>query len=130
MALKITLKPREKMIIGGAVLTNPNNSSCDLVIENKVPILREKDIMNEVEADSPCRRIYFVIQLMYIDENNLLAYHNKYWNLVQDVVQAAPSMTGLIDAISEHILNRTYYQALKIAHQLIDYEQEVISRVK
>jgi len=118
------------MIVGGAVLTNPNNSSCDMVIENKVPILRKKDIMNEAEADSPCRRIYFVIQLMYIDENNLLAYHNKYWNLVQDVVQAAPSMTGLIDAISEHILNRGYYQALKLAQELIDYEQEVISRVK
>ena len=130
MALKITLKPHEKMIIGGSVLTNPNNSSCDLVIENKIPILRQKDIMNEDAADSPCRRIYFVIQLMYIDENNLLAYHNTYWNLVQDVVQAAPSMTGLIDAISEHILNRNYYQALKMAQQLIDYEQEAISRVK
>jgi flagellar biosynthesis repressor protein FlbT len=130
MALKITLKPQEKMIIGGTVLTNPNNSSCDLIIENKIPILRQKDIMNEEAADSPCRRIYFVIQLMYIDENNLLTYHNKYWNLVQDVVRAAPSMTGLIDAISEHILNRNYYQALKMTQQLIDYEQEAISRVK
>lgn len=117
------------MIIGGAVLTNQNTSSCDLVIENKIPILRQKDIMNEKAADSPCRRIYFVIQLMYIDENNLLAYHNKYWNLVQDVVLAAPSMTGLIDVISEHILNRTYYQALKMAQQLIVYEEEAISRV-
>ena len=64
------------------------------------------------------------------DENNLLEYHNKYWSLVQGVVQAAPSMTGLIDEISEHILNRRYYQALKMAQQLIDYEQEVINRVK
>ena len=130
MALKITLKPQEKMIIGGAVLTNPNNSSCNLVIENKIPILRQKDIMNEEAADSPCRRIYFVIQLMYIDENDLLAYQNKYWNLVHDVVQAAPSMTGLIDSISEHILKRNYYQALKMAQKLTEYEQEAISRVK
>jgi flagellar protein FlbT len=130
MALKITLKPQEKMIIGGAVVTNPNNSSCDLVIENKVPILRQKDIMNEEAADSPSRRIYFVIQLMYIDEDNLLAYHNRYWKLVQDVVLAAPSMTDLIDTISGHILNRRYYQALKNTQQLIDYEQEVVNRVK
>jgi flagellar protein FlbT len=118
------------MIIGGAVLINPSTYSCDLVIENKVPILREKDIMNEAEAESPCRRIYFVIQLMYIDERNLVEYHNTYWNLVQDVVQAAPSITGLLDAVSEHILNRRYYQALKMTQQLIDFEQEVISRVK
>ncbi len=129
MALKITLKPREKMIIGGAVLTNGSHSSCDLIIENKIPILRQKDIMSEAEADSPCRRLYFVIQLMYIDEENILKYTNQYWNFVQEIVQAAPSMTGVIDAISEQILKQRYYQALKLAQKLIDYEQEVISRV-
>ncbi len=129
MALKITLKPREKMIIGGAVLTNGSHSSCDLIIENKIPILRQKDIMSEAEADSPCRRLYFVIQLMYIDEENILKYTNQYWNFVQEIVQAAASMTGVIDAISEQILKQKYYQALKLAQKLIDYEQEVISRV-
>lgn len=129
MPLKITLKPREKMIIGGAVLTNGSNSGCDLVIENKIPILRQKDIMSEAEADSPCRRLYFVIQLMYIDEENVLKYTNQYWNFVQEIVQAAPSMTGVIDAISEQILKQKYYQALKLTQKLIDYEQEVISRV-
>ena len=129
MALKITLKPREKMIIGGAVLTNGSHSSCDLIIENKIPILRQKDIMSEAEADSPCRRLYFVIQLMYIDKENILKYTNQYWNFVQEIVQAAPSMAGVIDAISEQILNQKYYQALKLAQKLIDYEQEVISRV-
>ena len=49
MALKITLKPHERMVIGGAVLTNANSASCDLVIENKTPILRQKDILSEEE---------------------------------------------------------------------------------
>jgi flagellar protein FlbT len=129
MALKITLKPREKMIIGGAVLTNGSHSSCDLVIENKIPILRQKNIMSEAEADSACRRLYFVIQLMYIDKESISEYTNQYWNFVQEIVQAAPSMAGVIDAISEQILKQKYYQALKLAQKLIDYEQEVISRV-
>lgn len=129
MALKITLKPDERMIIGGAVVTNGNGTGCDLLVDNKVPILRQKDILNEDQANSPCRKIYFIIQLMYIDEENLPAYNNTYWNLVRDVVQAAPSTTALIDVISEHILNKRYYQALKATKSLIDYEQEVISRV-
>ena len=129
MALKITLKPSEKMIIGGAVLTNSSRSSCDLVIENKIPILRQKDIMSEAEADSPCRRLYFIIQLMYVDEENLATYTEHYWNFVADIIKAAPSMTGVIDAISEQILKQKYYQALKLAQKLIDYEQEVLSRV-
>lgn len=128
MPLKITLKPHERMIVGGAVITN-GNTRCDLLIENKVSILRQKDIMSEKDADSPCRKIYFTIQLMYIDEENLIEHRNTYWKLVQDIVKAAPSMLALIDQISEHILNNKYYQALKLARKLIDYEQEVIDRV-
>lgn len=115
MALKITLKPDERMIIGGAVVTNKNSFGCNLLVENNVPILRQKDILSEDQADSPCRKIYFVIQLMYIDDENLQTYHNTYWDLIRDVVQASPRMTGLIDAISEHILSQRYYQALKDA---------------
>ena len=128
MPLKITLKPHERMIVGGAVITN-GNTRCNLLIENKVSILRQKDIMSEKDADSPCRRIYFAIQLMYIDEENLIEHHNTYWKLVQDIVKAAPSMLALIDQISEHILNNKYYQALKLAKKLIDYEQEIIEHV-
>lgn len=128
MALKITLKPGERMILGGAVVTNGNPSSCDLVIENKVPLLRQKDILSEEKADTPCRRIYYAIQLMYIDEDNLSVYHKLYWGLVKDVVHAAPSTVVLIDSISEHILQRRYYQALKLTKRLIEYEQEVIER--
>jgi len=127
MALKITLKPGERMIIGGAVVTNGNSTSCDLVIENKTPILRQKDILTEEKADSPCRRVYYAIQLMYVDEHNLATYHKLYWDLVKDLVRAAPSTVVLIDSISEHILHRRYYQALKQTKRLIEYEQEAIA---
>jgi flagellar protein FlbT len=129
MALKITLKPHERLIVGGAVVTNGNARS-DLIIENNVPILREKDILTEKNADTPCKRIYFVIQLMYVDDKNLSEHHALYWRLVRDVVKAAPSTTLLIDQISEQILHNNYYQALKKAKKLIEYEQEVISRVR
>jgi len=128
MTLKITLKPHERMIIGGAVLTN-GKTKADFIIENKVPVLREKDIMSETDANSPCRRIYFVIQLMYIDNQNLIIHHNTYWKLVKDLVGAAPRTVGLIDEISRNILSNKYYQALKKAKKLITYEQEVLKHV-
>ena len=87
MALKITLKPHERMIIGGAVVTN-GDSRTQLVIENKVPLLREKDILSEREVKTPARRIYFVIQLMYVDEENLMTHHQLYWNLIEELVRA------------------------------------------
>ncbi|HTZ39801.1 MAG TPA: flagellar biosynthesis repressor FlbT [Syntrophales bacterium] len=129
MALKISLKPDERIIIGGAVLRNGGTRS-DLVIENSVPVLREKDIMGLADANSPCRRIYFAIQLMYVDEKNIEEHRATYWQLVRDVTHAAPSTISLIDQISEQILHNRYYQALKLTNQLIDYEQGVMNHVR
>ena len=128
MALKLTLKPNEKMILGGAVITN-GNSKCNLIVENKVPILREKDILNAEDASTPGRRIYFAIQLMYIDEENLVVHHNRYWELVKDFLGAAPSQLALIDKMSEQILQRQYYKALKLCRNLIGYEEEITKHV-
>ena len=130
MALKITLKPKEKMILSGSVIANGSNARCQLIVENKVAILREKDILSENDADTPCRNLYFIIQLMYIDEENRAIHQKNYWVLVNDIVEAAPSTVGLIDQINEEIVSGRYYQALKLSQNLIDYEQEVIGRVQ
>ncbi len=129
MALKITLKPHEKFILGGAVITNGDAKSI-FVLENDVPILREKDILTLKSADTPCKKIYFAIQLMYIDGKNLPEHHKIYWDLVKDVAQAAPSTKPLLQEISNDILNDRHYQALKKTKKLIEYEQEVVSRVR
>jgi len=126
MALKITLKPNEKMIVGGAVVTNGNARNTNLIIENNVPVLRRKDILSEKDATSPCSRIYFLIQLMYIDEENLQTYQHTYWKLVHELLGANPKLTGYIDQMNEQIVGGNYYRALKFASELINYEQEVL----
>jgi len=128
MALKIALKPGERMIIGGAVIKN-GDAKTELFIQNKVPLLREKDILSEKEAQTVAQKIYFTIQLMYIDQENRVSHHNAYWNFVEEMAKAAPSTTSLIDQISEKIVESQYYQALKLSRKLIDYEKEIMSRV-
>jgi flagellar protein FlbT len=129
MALKITLKPNEKMIVGGAVITNGNIKNTDLIIENNIPILRQKDILSEKDATSPCRRIYFLIQLMYIDEESITTHQQTFWKLVRELLDAVPRLTEHIDQINENILIGNCYRALKLASELIDYEQEVLEYV-
>jgi len=129
MALKISLKPHEKFILGGAVIANGDAKSV-FILENDVPMLREKDILTLASADTPCKRIYFAIQLMYIDGKNMAEHHKTFWELVKDVAQAAPSRKPILQEISDHILNDRYYQALKLTKKLIEYEQEVVNRVR
>lgn len=129
MSLKLRLKPEEKVLVGKAVIKNGPRTS-EFVVENNVPILRQKDILIEEEANSPSRRVYFVIQLMYIDTEKLVEYHGTYWELVTDILAAAPSTKPYIERISEQILACDYYQALKLTRKLMNYEEELLAHVK
>ena len=130
MALKITLKPRERLVAGGAVISNDSRHSCALTVQNNVPVLREKDIMSEKEATTPCSKLYFTIQLMYIDQKNLDIHISKYWTIAKELIDAVPSLTGYIDQISEFIVNGQSYKALKLSGELIEREQEVLINVR
>lgn len=128
MALKVELKPGERFILGQSVLTNGDNRST-LVIEGNQPILRERDIMRPDEADTPCKRIYLTVQLMYL-ATDPRAQHATYFRLVKDVIDAAPSTRPLIERINNLILTNAYYKALREAKQLIAYEGELLRNAK
>jgi flagellar biosynthesis repressor protein FlbT len=127
--LKLKLKPREKLLVAGALITN-GDAPAQIYLENKVPLLRQKDILLESEAKSLCQKIYFVIQLMYFAPDNLKELHSLYWKHIRTLINASPSAIDLVSQISEHILVEKYYSALKLCKQLIDYEKELIAHAQ
>jgi flagellar protein FlbT len=128
MALKVELKPGERVIIGDCVVTN-HDQRTRLLIEGSAPILREKDIMTAERANSPARRIYLAVQMMYTSRDPR-THHEIYFSLMRDIVQAAPSTWPYIEAINNHILTGQMYKALKDAKKLIAYEQELLNHAK
>jgi flagellar biosynthesis repressor protein FlbT len=128
MALKVELKPGEKIILGDCVITNDDQRT-RLLIEGQVPVLREKDILTPQTADTPAKRIYLAIQLMYVSKEPL-SYHDFYFSLVRDITKAAPSVWPFIESINNHILTGELYKALKDAKKLIAYEEELLVDAK
>ena len=127
MSLKLHLKPNEKVIIGGAVI-KCGSHAVDFTIENNVPILRQKDIMTEAVAISPCQRVYFVLQLMYVDSTaDTTHYLNSYRELEQEIVTAAPSTRHFFEEINREVIAGRLYHALKTSQALIAYEKELIT---
>ena len=124
MPLKLSLKPHEKFVLNGAVLMNGDRRA-SLVIENKASILREKDIMTPAQANTPAKRIYLAVQLMYTARDPRI-HHETYFVLMRELVQAAPSTWPHIVAVSNHILAGEMYKALKSAKSLIAYEKEIL----
>jgi flagellar protein FlbT len=115
------------MIVGSAVISNSGNSDCYINVENNSTILREKNIICEENAITPCQQLYFIIQLMYIDRENVSFHQQTYWKLSNDIVKAAPSTYNIIDEVNIHITNQKYYKALKTAQKLIDYETDLLN---
>jgi flagellar protein FlbT len=124
MALKVELKPGERIILGECVVTNSDQRT-RLLVEGSAPILREKDIMTAERADTPAKRIYLAVQLMYTS-NDPRGHHELYFALVRDIIQAAPSMWPMIESINNKILTGDLYKALKDAKKLIAYERGLL----
>ena len=128
MALKVELKPGERILIGDSVITNGDQRTRFLV-SGSAPILRERDIMTAERADTPAKRIYLAVQLMYIGRNPA-EQHDVYFALMKDIVDAAPSAWRYIADINNQILTGDLYKALKSAKKLIEYEQELFENAK
>jgi flagellar protein FlbT len=128
MSLKVELKPGERILIGECVITNVDQRT-RLLIDGQAPILREKDILTAKTADSPAKRIYLATQLMYTSRDPT-AHHQIYFELVRDILRAAPSTWPYIESINNHILTGELYKALKHAKKLIAYEVELMEHAK
>jgi len=124
MALKVELKPGERIFLGECVITNDDQRT-RLLIDGTAPVLREKDIMTLERANTPAKRIYLAVQLMYTSLDPRV-HHNVYFALMRDIVQAAPSTWPQIESINNHILTGDLYKALKKSRKLIEYEEGLI----
>ncbi|RME65109.1 MAG: flagellar biosynthesis repressor FlbT [Alphaproteobacteria bacterium] len=130
MALKLSLKPGEKFVVNGAVIAN-GDRRVSLVIQNKVSILREKDIMQEEEANSPARRIYFPIMLAYLEPERASKYYEEFIQRMMDFMNVIENreVLALCVQISGDVMSGQYYKALVNCKKLIAYEKELLSYV-
>ena len=128
MSLKVELKPGERFILGDSVITNDNQRT-RLFIQGDAPILREKDILTPETADTPARRIYLAVQLMYLSRSPE-QLHAHYFRLVDELVAAAPSTLAYVDRIGSLLLTGETYKALKEARALIAYEEELVGHAQ
>jgi flagellar protein FlbT len=127
MALIIDLKPGEKILIGTTVITNDDQRT-RLHIAGEAPILREKDVMFEEQADTPCKKVYLLVQCMYLARNPRSS-HPKYFEMLKMIQTAAPSTAVFFMRINEQIIQGHYYRALREAKDLIVHEQELLANV-
>jgi flagellar protein FlbT len=126
MALKVELKPFERILIGQSLITNTEFRT-KLMIEGHAPILREKDILTAETADTPVKRLYLCVQMMYL-EDDIPKYQDLYMSFVKDLLEAVPSFRQSIETASRLILGGSLYQSLREIQKLIRREAELLKQ--
>ena len=109
-------------------MVTAGRSGASLVLHNKAVLLRGRDVMQEEEASTPARRLYFSIMLMYIDPDGREKYRKRFNGFWDDFMLATTMREAqeLLRKILETIEAQDYYRAMKLCRQLIAYEASVL----
>lgn len=131
MPLKLTLKPREKFVLNGGVLINGDRRS-DLILENQVSLLRERDVLQPDEADTPMKRIYFTIMMMYLDGGLEGEYYGQFTDLMTDFMCAVTTkeVVEKCHRILDDVHEQRFYTAMMMSKSLLPFEKERLENVQ
>ena len=130
MPLKLSLKPGERFVVNGAVLQNGDRRAV-LLLQNKASILREKDIIQPEEANTPTKRIYFPIMMMYLDPAEANNYYDEFVLRLSEFMGVTNSTDILKECVSlsREVMAADYYKALTRCRKLLTYEQGLLGNV-
>jgi flagellar protein FlbT len=123
VALKLNLKPGEKIVINGAVIVNGDRKAF-LAVKNFANILRETDVMQEEEANTPTKRAYFAAQLMLLDPEHRTDYESAFRRYMQDIIGVF-SNAEILDTLNQALTyfdEGDYYKILAALRKVIKYE--------
>ncbi|MFZ5746650.1 MAG: flagellar biosynthesis repressor FlbT [Pseudomonadota bacterium] len=120
--LRITLRDGEKAIINGAVIQSVGRTQ--LAIENRVAILRGREVMRPEEATTPARQLYLACQLAYIDPDGREEHQEAVIAALKSAMDRLNSAEakGACVQFARDIAAGAYYRALAAARNVIAFE--------
>ncbi|QIJ74040.1 flagellar protein FlbT [Methylobacterium sp. NI91] len=127
MALRIELKPQERLIINGALIRNGDRRST-FVIENQCKFLRESEILTESEADTAAKRLCVTLQFIYLADNPPEA-EDLFVRQATEIMKASPTTAPYILAIQDELSASQYHRAIKRGRELIAYERQLLDHL-
>ncbi|HYH18260.1 MAG TPA: flagellar biosynthesis repressor FlbT [Azospirillum sp.] len=117
MPLKFVLRPNEKVIINGAVI-GAGDRPGSFYLYNTANFLRGREVLKEEQIDCIEKKLYFVIQLIYIFPEDARLNHARFENILDETRAARPDCAADLDEISELVDARNYYRALKVCRKM------------
>jgi flagellar biosynthesis repressor protein FlbT len=130
VALNISLKPRERLVVNGAVIRN-KSSRHSLTVEflNKVNFMREREIMMPEQAITPLLRVIYWLQITYIDPDQRAQAQSRFLELAQDLHDAVaePRIRLAVATAVDLMQHGKFGAALKVLRDTLPVERALLN---
>jgi flagellar protein FlbT len=126
--LKISLKPKEKIYINGAVLSVDRKVQIELL--NDVQFLLENHVLQAEEASTPLRQLYFILQVMLMNPDGADQARKMFRKSLPLLLAsfADEQIRTTLKHVDRLVGEDHVYDALKSIRALFALEKDIIER--
>ncbi|MBW4961647.1 flagellar biosynthesis repressor FlbT [Sulfitobacter sp. CW3] len=124
--LKLTLKPRERVVVNGCVIRNGDRRQA-LTVENRADIVRESDLLKPEAQSTPVSKVYFLLQTALIRPET----RDQVLTMIQQGLAElaccfGPEMRSRIMEAANYVSMSDYYKAMSELRGVLKYEAELM----
>jgi flagellar biosynthesis repressor protein FlbT len=124
-AMHLSLRAGERIYINGAVLRVDRKVTLELL--NDADFLFENQVMQPEQAVTPLRQLYFVVQLMLIEPDQITAKLELFTQQVIAMLAACQNVEIIagVSTSTELVAKTRYHEALKTIRALFPIEDAI-----
>ncbi|WP_158047167.1 flagellar biosynthesis repressor FlbT [Skermanella pratensis] len=125
--IALPLQPGGTVIVKGVPIHMQADGTV-MVPKDTPTLTREQLILDEKDADTATKRIYYALQLMTLDSASAATYHGKLISLLDDRAEATELQPVLrsLAIISELSRKGEYLAALEVCRHLIQFDDALV----
>lgn len=127
--LVLKLGPHERVLINGAVVENCDRRSKLAIMTPGAHILRLRDAIHPEQANTPVRRVCYIVQLVLSGDANVDEARLQLMRGIEQLSQVLtdPDSRALLGQASQAVLENQHYQALKALRSLLPREERLFA---
>lgn len=127
--LVLKLAPNERVLVNGAVIENGGRRSRLNILTPNANILRLRDAIHPHEANTPVRRVCYVLQLILSGDQDLDIASRQAQQGIDQLKQVFTDRGSVetLEIAHSNLMNGKIYPALKSLRDLLPKEDQLIS---
>lgn len=130
--LVLKLGPKERVLINGAVIENGERRTRVSILTPNANILRLKDALHPEDANTPVRRVCYIVQLVLSGDVRPEDAKKQLMSGVEQLSQVFRDEHSLkvLEQATSSITGEKYYQAMKALRLLMSREERLMAADK